>query len=165
MGSESSLVAVVEQVAAEMERAGMRRSQISTWKFQQLAIFTPKYKSIYESAIVELGLLSVVPEKPANPTEVGKQLGERRDDKAVSARTVNRYLVEAGLQTIEYRDSSSGKKKPEYRLTELGKQYGVVEQAPARNSQGSVYMVRWYSLVVEFLNSWINARGEEQRAA
>ena len=158
MGYESSTKDAIAFAAKEMQEAGVDVKQITTWKFEQLSLFDPNNSAIYESAKQKVEATSVVQDIPLSPTEIGKLLAKQRgESKAIAARSINQYLIDSGLQYKHYRISSKTKKqKFDYRLTELGKQYGVIEATTARNSSGTVYQVRWYSCCVDFLSNWLD---------
>ena len=72
-----------------------------------------------------------------NPTEIGKVMG------GLSARRVNRLLVDAGLQR------KAGSK---WMYTAKGKPYAVVVDTTKRSSQGSpVTQLRWKDTVIPLL--------------
>lgn len=163
MGNSSSSLHVINEVAIEMKSAGVSSVQICSWKLRQLSLFDSQFKPIYESAIEEVR--EEIPSVPINVTEVGIRLGDRREENKYSARKINKYLIDSGLQYKQDRVSSKKKVKYDYRLTKLGKQYGKIEATTATNSCGTVYQVRWYDGVVEFLNNWLNAQTEIGKAS
>lgn len=142
-----------------LEQAGLGSNLIQSWKLDQYI----KYSSDEEKLLLEdakklITSVSVIPDRPMNPTEVGEALARALgEDTIIKARKINLLLIKHGLQkAVQKISKKSGKKRTVYDITELGKQYGHMEVTTARYSDGSfVAFPRWFMSVVDFLaNNW-----------
>lgn len=91
-------------------------------------------------------------EIPISPTELGQEIARELGlAKAPSGRKVNVVLMECGFQNQEDRYDSKGKKKTEWRLTELGERHGKLVMDTARGHAKTVHCVRWNRSVISLI--------------
>ncbi len=86
-----------------------------------------------------------------SPTQLGVAIADELGIETVTARRVNEVLITAGLQIAERTTNARGKKKLQYKLTELGEPYGRLQLETAKGHSKTVYIVRWFSSVIPLI--------------
>ncbi len=142
-----------------LEQAGLGSNLIQSWKLDQYIKYSSdEEKPLLEDAKKLITSVSVIPDRPMTPTEVGEALARALGENTIiKPRKINLLLIKHGLQkAVQKISKKSGKKRTVYDITELGKQYGHMEVTTARYSDGSfVAFPRWFMSVVDFLaNNW-----------
>ena len=127
------------EIATEcLKEAGISDQQSQLWKLDQYSKYSQGTEQLVFSEAKKLiaskGELVTL---PLSPTELGQRVGEKLGQDTISARKINRFLIECGLQIpIEKISKKSGRKKIVYDLTDLGREYGHIELTTAKHSDG-----------------------------
>lgn len=104
----------------------------------------PEIKTVANAAHSLLAANTAIPEILLTPTAIGEQLG-------VSARVVNKVLVDNGYQT---KNPSKSKTQPAYLPTEKGKPYSSNTIATGRATDNTSYQhIKWSQSIVEVARS------------
>ncbi len=150
--------AAIEIATECLKEAGISEQQSQLWKLDQYSKYSQGTEQLVFSEAKKLiaskGELATL---PLSPTELGQRVGEKLGTDTISARKINRFLIECGLQIpIEKISKKSGRKKIVYDLTDLGRQYGHIELTSAKHSDGTVVtQVRWFESVVDILTEYL----------
>ncbi len=99
-------------------------------------------------------------EKALSPTQIAEQLTQRLGIAKISARAVNKKLLELDFQvSIKRVIKSTGKQVHDYyKATAKGEKYSQLEMATYKISDGNStkYQLRWFSQIIDILvNYWL----------
>lgn len=136
-----------------MQKANVDNALIASQEVEMFAQFYPQYRTAADQTKAQIAASTTLPELPKTPTEIGSLFAQKMGyTKAVLAKDINQMLIDRGLQEkVERVSKKSGRTKYEYVPTELGKKYGILVSTTAKNSTGTVFVLRWYASVVDFL--------------
>jgi len=148
--SVEQAMAIADWSVKEYEKFGISASLLKLRTFAELR---PDLAHAFEPLIKAISAKNPLPEKTYSPTEIGKILSQKMEQK-FSAIAVNKKLVELGLQQSIKRINSKGKEVHHYfEPIDNGKGYGQVELSAFKSKEASVTKpnTRWHLGIVDLL--------------
>ncbi len=140
------------------QNAGVSKAVAESLKLDSVLQIAPKAKPLLLPQKKAIASANPLPQKYLSPTEVGRELAKRLRLEKVSARAVNKRLLELDYQVSVTRvRKSNGKTVHDYyKATPKGEKYSQLEMATYKVSQdgnSTKYQLRWLSGIVDLLVS------------
>lgn len=152
-------IALANLASASAINAGVDKEVSEQLKLEGLMQMYPDSKPLLKQQKDAIAASNPLPEKPLTPTEIGHMLATRLEVENVSAKKVNRKLLELGYQaSITRIRRSNGKEVHDYyQATEKGKPHSTLLMATYTegDGKGTKPQLRWYSSILPILiNNW-----------
>ena len=148
-------LALANFAASSAKNAGVSVALVESIKLESVMQIKPEAKPLLLPQKKAIASSNPIPEKSLNPTELGKIVAKRLGIAKVSARTINKKLIELEYQlSIKRVRKSTGKTVHDYyQATEKGKQYSQLEMSayPVKEANSTTYQLRWFSGIVDVL--------------
>ncbi len=142
------------------QNAGVSKAVAESLKLDSIRQFAPAAEPLLMLHKKAIASANPLPEKALSPTEVGVILGKKLGIAKVSARAVNKKLVELEYQiSVKRVRKSNGKTVHDYyKPTQKGEQYSQLEMATYKignDGNSTKYQLRWLSGIIDLLvNEW-----------
>ena len=144
--------------ASSAEKAGVSTPLIQSIKLDSVMQIKPQAKPLLLPQKKAIASANPLPEKALSPTELGVILSKKLGIAKVSARAVNKRLLELEFQvSIKRTKKSTGKIVHDYyQATEKGEKYSQIELATYKvgnDGNSTKYQLRWFSGIIDILVS------------
>lgn len=144
--------------ASSAEKAGVSTPLVESIKLDSIMQIKPEAKLLLLAQKNAIASANPLPQKALTPTLVGRELAKRLRLEKVSARAVNKRLLELDYQVSVKRTKKSTKKivHDYYKATEKGEQYSQLEMATykvSNDGNSTKYQLRWFSGIIDVLVS------------
>jgi hypothetical protein len=150
LNSTEPTIAQIESVFAGLYKFPIKPELIESAKLSAISRSIPTLTPSVEEAKRLLSNALVIEEVPMTPTEIGVEIAKKLNLNPVpSANKINQILIDKGLQVAEHSINRFGKKRIQYKLTDLGEKYGQMQLEQARNGNKTLVIVRWFSTVID----------------
>jgi hypothetical protein len=150
LNSTEPTISQIESVFAGLYKFPIKTELIESAKLSAIARTIPSLTPSVEEAKRLLSSTLTISEVPMTPTEVGVEIAKKLNLSPVpSAKKINQVLCDRGLQVAEHSINRFGKKRIQYKLTDLGEKYGQMQLEQARNGNKTLVIVRWFSTVFD----------------
>ncbi len=141
------------------QNAGVSKAVAESLKLDSVMQIKSEAKPLLLPHKKAIASANPLPEKALSPTEIGVILSKKLGIAKVSARAVNKKLIQLEYQvSIKRVRKSTGKTVHDYyKATEKGEQYSQLEMSayPVKEGNSTRYQLRWFSGIIDLLaNQW-----------
>ena len=153
-------IAFLANFAAEAaQNAGVSKSVAESIKLDSVRQIRPEAEPLLLPQKNAIASANPLEEKALSPTQIAEKLTQRLGITKISARAVNKKLLELDYQvSIKRVRKATGKQVHDYyKATAKGEKYSQLEMATYKISDGNStkYQLRWFSKIVDILvNYW-----------
>ena len=135
--------------------AGVDKEVAEQLKLEGMMKLYPESKEVLKPYREAIAASKPLPEMPMTPTEIGEELAERLGYEKISAKRVNRKLLELGYQiSITRTKRSTGKEVHDYyQATEKGKPHSQLQMSAYTEEEGksTKAQLKWFSSIITVL--------------
>ncbi len=139
------------------QNAGVSKAVAESLKLDSIRRLAPAAEPLLMLHKKAIASANPLPEKALSPTELGVILSKKLGIAKVSARAINKKLIELEYQvSIKRVRKSNGKTVHDYyKPTQKGEAYSQLEMSayPVKEANSTKYQLRWFSGIIEILVS------------
>lgn len=155
---------LADYAARSAQNAGVDKDITEQIKLESLMKAYPEKQNLLKPQKEAIAASNPLPDKPMTPTEIGELLAVKLGVEKVSAKKVNRKLLDLGYQMSVTRiKRSNGKEIHDYyKATEKGKPHSQLQLSTyldgSVSAKATKAQLRWFSSIVEILlKNWEEA--------
>ncbi len=153
-------IALANFAASSAQSAGVSIPLAESIKLNSVMQIRPEAEPLLLPQKNAIASANPLEEKALSPTQIAEQLTQRLGIAKISARAVNKKLLELNYQvSIKRVRKSTGKQVHDYyKATPKGEQYCQLEMATYKAGDGNStkYQLRWFSQIIDILvNYWL----------
>ena len=155
---------LADYAARSAQNAGVDKDVTEQIKLESLMKAYPEKQNLLKPQKEAIAASNPLPDKPMTPTEIGELLAVKLGVEKVSAKKVNRRLLDLGYQVSVTRiKRSNGKEVHDYyKATEKGKPHSQLQLSTYLDAgveaKATKAQLRWFASIVEILlKNWEEA--------